>query len=180
MLISSLFLSWCYKLVGWLVGWYRVLLHFCCVFHFSLYYVKPLRYTFFPPSQYRIESLVATQDNVSWYTFEDETWETEHWTAIKEPPTLARTLRHLRYLWSCYWREARVITMRVYNPFLAVRLHHSFVSFYPFLQNLFLPSRILSLSLSLSLSLVSSFSSFSSSSLSSLSLSPCFLCGYLL
>lgn len=89
---------------------------------------------------------VATQDYVSWCAAEDETRETEHWTAIKEPPTLAWTLRHLRYLWSCYWRGARVITMRVYNPFLAVRLHHSFVSFYPFYStSSFPPACILSL-----------------------------------
>ena len=144
-------LSFFLDVINWLVGW-LVPCSASFLLCFPFFFV--LRQTFalyiFPPSQYRIESLVATQDNVSWCTSEDETWKTEHWTAIKEPPTLGRTLRHLRYLWSCYWREARVITMRVYNPFLAVRLHHSFVSFYPFLQNLFLPSRILSLSLSLS------------------------------
>lgn len=46
------FFSWWYKLVG---KECRVLLHFCFVSLLS-YYVKALRYTFFPPCQYRIES----------------------------------------------------------------------------------------------------------------------------
>lgn len=96
-MLSSLSLFLSYKLVG---KEYRVLLHFFLVLFlpsFS-YYVKALRVIHFPTLPVVVGNRVATQDYVSWCAAEDETRETEHWTAIKEPPTLARTLRHLRYL----------------------------------------------------------------------------------
>ncbi len=102
MLCSSLSLFLSYKLVG---KEYRVLLHFFFWFFvfwfcFSLLFriTSRLCVIHFSHLASSGESSRHTRLCIVVFAAEDETRETEHWTAIKEPPTLARTLRHLRYL----------------------------------------------------------------------------------